>query len=199
MAQYVIYPTIDSFMRFTQPDLNFGANVSESLGVNYFGAGKTILDRPIANFDVSALAALTINAAQLEIQLVLSGTGGWLAHIERCTRPAAWTELGVTWNKYDGATAWTTAGGDYDTVTPGEVNFNVPAQSGLLVITGLKAYVDDAIALRSNILSLILKADNENPGVAQQATWNSRDASSKGWLLRVDTPGGRRFNMRNYW
>lgn len=73
-------------------------------------------DRSLLRFDFASLpTGSTLNAASLTV--TVSGTYGGNPNAEsmnvhRLTQ--AWTEGGVTWNRYDGTTNWAAAGGDYD-------------------------------------------------------------------------------------
>jgi hypothetical protein len=168
-------------------DTNYGAASAIAHGTLYEGA-KTNLDRPIANFDVSLVAARTINAAELHRSFAGGFGVSFGAKIFRCTRPTTWTELGVTWNKYDGTNSWTAGGGDYDSSTPTPIAFTEGAAE---TITGLKPFVDDAIANRGNILSIIIRADNEDPGIDAWISWHSKDTPSPIgiWFLLIDYAG----------
>ena len=86
-------------------------------------------DRSLLRFDFSQLpAGSSISAANLN--LTVTGTYGGNPSGEsmdayRLTQ--TWTEGGVTWNKYDGSTAWATAGGDYN----GTVRASSTANAGI--------------------------------------------------------------------
>jgi hypothetical protein len=168
MTEATFNPTIDSFMDLENPASNNGGSATLLLGSRYFGSTKTQLGRVIYNFNVSALVGLyaSIDAAQLELTFV--GSAGAtnpdpaLSTLYRCTRPATVTENGVTWDKYDGSNAWTTGGGDYDASTPTPVAFNIASGATSATITGLLAFVTDAITNRSNIVSLIHRIDDES-------------------------------------
>lgn len=67
-------------------------------------------------FDVSSIANdVTVDAGTFSISTVGGGIESvfsWgTAYIRRVTQ--AWTEAGITWNTYDGANNWSTAGGDF--------------------------------------------------------------------------------------
>jgi len=107
----------------------------------------------------------------------------------------------VTWNKYDGVNAWTTGGGDTDA----GLNFAYTEASttGEHTITGLLTLVEDALANRDGIVSMILRQDTD-PGVTSYVQYHSLDPPPFGtdynWWLVIDytpPPGGG--SMRNYW
>jgi len=186
MATLDIAVTIDSYMNLVAPNTN-NDTFLVGLGGRYVGSAKYQLNRPIMNFDVSALAGKTINAAELRLDVEISqnpATGGesrrgrWggatTCTIYRCTRPTTWTEAGVTWNKYNGVSNWTSAGGDFDRTTPAPAGFEMALATGMQVIPGLKGFVEDALANRGNVLSVIVKADDEAPGETHDEWFASR-------------------------
>ena len=170
---------IDSHMDEVNPTTNFGSAGSVECGPVYV-LSLTKVMRGIVNFDVSSLFNRKIESAQLEFSRNGEFNPGFAATIYRCTRPADWTEGGVTWNKYDGSNDWTAAGGDLDLVTPTPkaIASFLPA-SGVNIITRLKHFVIDAIANRSNIVSLIIKADDETATSIGETHWVS-------WLAQAD-------------
>lgn len=141
-----------------------GASGNLGVGIYILGSSKFTLARALINFDVSALVGIysSIDAAQLEMIVPSRNVvGSPPGKVYRCTRPDTWVEADATWNKYDATNNWTTAGGDYDGSTPTPVAFTLPG-SGDWTVTGLTAFVTDAIASRSNIVSMILRMDDES-------------------------------------
>jgi hypothetical protein len=189
-----VYCVSDSMMDAVNVDANFGASDFLNVGVLYFGAGKTGNYRAIGTFDLSSLMGAVVNAAELHRQVSGVYGGGFAAHIGRCTRPGTWTEGGVTWNKYDGVSAWSTGGGDIDGGL--DLAYTEAGATGDHVITGLKALVDDALANRAGVAAVILRTDVD-PGVTAYITYRSReDVGGVNWRLVVDytlpSPPGRR-------
>ncbi len=84
-------------------------------------------------------------------------TGGFLTGdtftIHRLTQPN-WTELGATWNNYNGSNTWATAGGDF-VATPAQSLTIAAVQN--LVFDDLQSLVEDAVRLRGGILDLLIK------------------------------------------
>lgn len=85
------------------------------------GAGSDIAvyqarDRSLLRFDFGALpTGSSLNAANLVLTVSNPYGGNPNAesmNVHRLTQ--AWTEGGVTWNRYDGTNAWASGGGDYD-------------------------------------------------------------------------------------
>jgi hypothetical protein len=188
MAGFIAYAIIDSHLDGVSKDTNYGAATSIELGPVFIN-DKSKLMRGIGNFHVSALKGRTINSAQLEMTRSGLSNPGFDATLRRCTRPADWTEDGVTWNKYDGTNDWTTAGGDVDNSTPTPVSFSALPDGGLNVVTGLGPFVIDAIDNRNGIVSLILRADDEDPPATAWVAWTSKDSADGRWRLRIDHSG----------
>jgi hypothetical protein len=188
MPSLEIEPTMDSELNAHAADTNYGSAVEVIIGASYIGPAKTSLYRPIVNFDVSAVAGVQVDAALLRRQIYVSGGASVNAFVSRCTRPATWTEAGVTWNKYDGVNAWTAGGGDFDDMTPPKVTYLEAAGAGVVEILGLKGHVDDALANRSGVVSLIMRLDDETPDVSNFRYWYSKDTAPgpHRWRLIVD-------------
>jgi hypothetical protein len=190
MSIYTAPPEIDSEMNMEDPDVNYGAGGTCDWGVFYAGEIKTLLFRAIVNFDVSALSGRTINSAKLVRYIFSVQGGGWAATIYRCTRPSTWTEGGVTWNKYDGANTWTSEGGDLDETTPTPKTLTETSSTGRHEISGMGSFVTDALSLRSGLVSLIMRADDEDPGTTKYVNWHSKESTGGGrWRLVVDHSG----------
>lgn len=200
MATATFQASKDSQMEgITYPNNNYGGATILSTVVMYASGTKAFLFRPIVNFDVSSIAGHTINSAKLVAVATSTSGSGWTAKVSRCTRPATWTEMGVTWNKYDGSNAWTAGGGDFDDTTPAAVIFSDPGGAGSFDITGLVNHVTDAISNRSNIVSLILRLSDEDPGVNEGLGVKSREHADTAdrWYLEVDyTPVVASENLR---
>jgi hypothetical protein len=185
-----ITPTIDSFLSgigATQ-DVNFGTELYCVHRATYLGGLKLSWNRAIANFDLNVIDPKTINAASLHRYMFdIINPGGVQAVLMRCTRPDEWTELGVTSKKYDGVGSWVTFGGDVDEVgPPAKLTYTEATATGWHSITGLKPLVEDALANRAGILSIITRLNDENPLVNHQFAWRSREYGSNIWYLEVD-------------
>lgn len=193
MATANIDATIDSVMEgIDDADANDGAGLNVAMGVQYMGEEKTYWHRPIGNFDVSSIATSVINSAKMRCYAWNIWALSCNATIYRCTRPSTWTEMGVTANDYDGVNPWTAPMGDYEVangeaVTP--VGFVGPAGAGWHEIEGLLEFVTDAIANRSNIVSVIMRLDDEDPAVNDGFRWYSSeyvtDAGLR-WEIEID-------------
>ncbi|KKK66529.1 hypothetical protein LCGC14_2963180, partial [marine sediment metagenome] len=126
---------IDSLISGVQNNMNAGSHDSIIHDVVYGGGEKLQWRRGIANFDVSALAGAIINSAKLVREIVNITTPGQLAILSRCTRPADWVELEVTWDNYKVGGAWTLVGGDFDD------DSRLAADLGLDSLAGAEAVV----------------------------------------------------------
>lgn len=114
MATLTIQPSnIDAYIRSDGADINYG-------DVAYLIISTTAgsIFRSILKFDFSALpVGAIISAATLSLYLfsdlgdIPAGRTYWAYELTQ----TSWTEMGATWNKYNGTNPWTTAGGDYTT------------------------------------------------------------------------------------
>jgi hypothetical protein len=107
-------PIVDSMVLNGAPDTNVG-----SYTYMYVWVGSpTDYRRSLIRFNFSALPdGAIITAASLGLYYYSTygldpvGRIYWVYELIQ----TGWTELGTTWNKYDGANNWVTAGGDYIT------------------------------------------------------------------------------------
>lgn len=193
-------PTKDSRMQQDAPTVNYGASGSVEEELTFIGGVKTTWGRAILAFDVSSIpAAATINSAKLirEVDTIFGAGNCWVTRITR----ADWTETGVSWNDYKGGTPWTVAGGDLDTATPAQVGFAEPAATGSHQVTGLLAFVTDAIANRANIVTFVTRMQDEGAsGPNRGAAWHSKEGVTDP-ILEVDytPPAGGADRRRGRW
>jgi len=190
MPELTIYAITDSYMEgISYPNTNYGADTQVRVGTSYV-VSKTSLHRAIGNFDVSPLAGKVLNSVKMVRHYTAVTNGGFLSKISRCTKPALWTEGGVTWNKYDGSNNWSAAGGDFnDAGPPAAVTYTEPTTIGVKEIqdAGLLAFVQDALDNRGGLASLIIRATNEAPGGTAKVAWYAKDSgTSWRWQLVVD-------------
>jgi hypothetical protein len=199
MPEIMYEPYADAAMSGINPDTNYGAGTSISLGVAYFGGGKSEFYRAILDFDVSDLAGESIASARLERFVYdVVGEPGAGAQIVRCTRPGAWVDSEVTWNNYKTGSAWTTPGGDLSLVAPAPVAYTEAGVTGWHAVTGLGAFVDDALANRGGIVSLVLRLADETPDASAEYVFFSTRSTLHQPRLVVEygeaapMPAGRR-------
>lgn len=191
-------PTADSWMDYSFPTVNYGSAAYLLMGVKYSGPTKTGLRRPIFRFDVSSLpGGVSITTAKLTLEVIAYDGGGAGSKASRCTRENTWVEGEVTWDDYKSATAWTSAGGDYDdTGPPAAVSFSLPSSNGPFDITGLATQVQDAYDSRSGIYSIILRLDDEDPGSDEGIQFDARSGSTPP-VLEVIYPVSGTFPFAN--
>ncbi|MDP3768699.1 MAG: DNRLRE domain-containing protein, partial [Dehalococcoidia bacterium] len=190
---YKTYATKDSFMSATpasEKSINYGALTVVEHGIDYAGPDKSVWRRALGNFDVAPLSGRTINSAKLVRRMVFIAGSPVSARVSRCTRPADWVESEVTWLNYKSGSAWTAGGGDYDDVTPVKVDYTEASGNGEHEITGLAAFVTDALNNRSGIVSVIMRLVEESPGVDQYYQWRAKEYGGRDrWRLVVDHSG----------
>lgn len=197
-----VVASLDSYMNSDNPDTNYEPGQVIHFGPVFLGGGKDLRQRPIGNFNVSALAGSAVNSAKLRRYTWGITNGGFAATIYRCKQPDTWVESEVTWNDYKLNAAWLAPGGDVDNIIPTPVGYIEATTVGFHEITGLKGLVEDAVANRSNIVSLIIVADDENPGVTHEVNWYDRllAITARRWRLVIDFASpdpGRRGGQRS--
>src|SRR3990172_4020184 len=91
------------------PDTNFGSATFLRLGMSIEDYSTY---RAFIKFDLSTLPDnATISSAKMSLFLQANEIGGYARTYRVYRQKRAWTEAGVTWNKYDGTNAWQSAGG----------------------------------------------------------------------------------------
>lgn len=165
---------MDAQIYDTAPNTNTGAATSLTYG--FTTVKSTSIYRAVMRFDVSRLSgrSKTITAARI-IACSTGDTTDPGSQTFGCYKitttggtnyGTGWTEGGVTWNKYDGANNWGTAGGSFEATTP-----TPPTWSHAAVASGdfdmvpdsanFRAMVQDAIDNEAGILSVIVKRTSE--------------------------------------
>ena len=160
-----INPSQDVWIRSGSPTSNQNGGVSnyQTLRIGFTSTGSFLILRTLLHFDLTNLPAnIVVDAASLSMQSVLVtepplGAGTFF----RLTR-SDWLEGEATWNSYKTASAWTSAGGDWDAA----VSVAIPALATQEEVAweeffGFAAIVQDALDNRSGHLHMIGKADNE--------------------------------------
>lgn len=145
----------DAYLATSSPTTNYGTNPLMAVG---FQSGKSSFTyRGIIEFDLTSIpSGAYVKRSILTMVTSIAAATASPSHIKRLD--TAWSEGTATWNA-----PWTTAGGDF--VSDDEVAFNLPTATGTLDID-ITDLVQDAIANRSGILSLILKRDTEALGTS---------------------------------
>ncbi len=132
---------------------NYGNDVVLNLGTQNIGKGSQTLFRAILRFDLTSLIGTQIDDATLTLTAATGNVTGDTFRVHRITQ-TNWTELGATWNKYDGASNWAAAGGDFDSTHADEVTINSIQN---LVFTSMQSIVADAIDNRAGVLNILVK------------------------------------------
>ncbi len=169
------------------------------VGETYTGNSKSQRQRALLTFDLTAPTLLgrplnaddAIVAAELVLRVNgLYGAGGWPVDIKRISR-ADWDYRTVTWNQYKESNNWTATGGDTAT-PPAAVAYNSPALTGPFTISGLAAFVTDALANRAGKLHMLHVPQNDNPGhdALYIAYGNLADSTSPVLNVTFTTKGG---------
>lgn len=186
MAVITIVATRDTHLHSGFQDASQESPTFIVHGFDYVGDVKSGAIRALVNFDLSAIAASTVNTALLRRTIRgIGGAGGTNGRLSRCTRPADWVEAEATWRNYRAGNAWTTAGGDFDDAgPPAAVTYTEPIATGLHTITGLAALAQDALDNRGNLLSLITRILTDT-GVDNWYEWDpSEDVAP--WEVEID-------------
>jgi hypothetical protein len=134
--------------------VNLGTQAATPIGATTIVKGTTYC-RYLARFE---LTDIPIGSAIVSAKLTLvkdSGTypNGAAFRLRRVTR-GDWTELGATWNLYDGTNSWTVSGGDVD--EEGGTEINLASSDTQLVFADLERLVADAITFRGGLLNLLV-------------------------------------------
>lgn len=124
-------------------------------GLNYGGAGELIVYatsstwnyRVLVQFDLSSIPpGSTVTSATLKLNYYRwdpNDPAGRTLWANRLTQ--SWTEMGVTWSRYDGTNLWSNPGGDYD--LGDSASATVPSSFGWMTWTVtdiVKAWIEDS-------------------------------------------------------
>jgi len=146
----------DAYLFQQTPDTNYGTN-AEIAVLDY----NTLMSHSLLRFDFSTLpVGAIITAAELDLYYYMLEAGdpvGRTYWAHELTQPA-WTELGTTWNKYDGTNAWAIAGGDY--ITTNGASVVMPASFGWVSWNVLNL-VKHFQSVHSSIANFLIKDGTE--------------------------------------
>ncbi|HUV84560.1 MAG TPA: DNRLRE domain-containing protein, partial [Methanosarcinales archaeon] len=111
--------TKDNLLYYGAADTNYG----DLTRVNIQGNKNGMACRSLLHFDTSDIPdGATFSQGDISLYCYEEVATTMTGYAARLTQ-LGWTELGSTWNKYDGTNAWTTAGGDFTTTN--QVGINV--------------------------------------------------------------------------
>jgi len=149
------------------PDANFGT------ALTFRTTEVPNAFRSLLHIDLSAYIGRVITAGSLVLTNAAASSNAILK-IHRVTQ-TAWNEGAVSWNKYDSANSWISAGGDFDP-TPAQTLGPFSAAPGSTVtFNNLVALIQDALDNRSGHLHAILMWTNDTTNVG---TFHSSEASA---------------------
>jgi len=134
---------------------NFGSWSTLNIGTLTLMKGELAYYRSILRFDLTALVGASIIDATLTLTTQIGSVTGETFTIHRLTQPN-WTELGATWNTYNGSNNWGAAGGDFVS-TPAQSLTISSVQN--LVFDQLKPLVEDAIKNRGGFFDVLIKSN----------------------------------------
>ena len=154
MAVATLQPTADTYTSGGSQSTNFGTSNFVLAGVATPGKSAQIL-RGLFRFSLaSLLTAESIDEAVLTFFIYSNNAATATFGVHRITQPA-WTELGATYLKYDGANNWAGAGGDFD-ASAWQAGI-APLDDTYLIFDSVLAAVVDAIDNRGGVLDTLLK------------------------------------------
>ena len=148
MATLTVQPSAkDSTLQQIAPTINYGS----AAAIYVADRDGSRNARAVIEFDISGLPVdMAITSATLSLYYYdyhaadgygnPSGKTVWAYKLTRTD----WVEAQVTWNIYKTANNWTTAGGDYVTVTPSGGSTTFPAAAGAWMNWNVKAIVQNA-------------------------------------------------------
>lgn len=169
---------------------NYGTNPEWYYNVIYISGAKSLVYRQLATWTIpSEIASAEINKALLTWTATPNPSSGVACSIYRVTQ--AWTEAGVTWNKYNGVTNWAAAGGDYAEWATA-LDFTSSTASCRMEID-VTVQVKAAIDSYSRLFDILIRLDGESPGASKGDTGNSKEGTlviSRPYLIIVRPPFG---------
>jgi len=174
-------PTADTGIFSGDPDATLGDSPQVFVGNDTSNAERALL-----RFDLTAVPSqATITSCTLTVDVVTRNQpkAGKIYRLKQ----QAWVEDRATWNRYDGATAWTTPGtfdlteGQSDVVVSagadGPIAYAQPTTTGAFTFPDLAALCQDAVANRGGSLDLMIKQDDDAPGATAEFSFSRRTDS----------------------
>ena len=149
-------------------DTNFGTNAYLQIGEWNAGTG---LSRTLIKFDLSSIpVSAIISSAVFTITYGNTDASNSARTLSAYRQKRAWTEAGATWNKYDGASSWQTAGGlganDCEATDIGGVSVaaspaNNTAYDITLTAAKVQEWVSGAFANNGFLLKVATETDDQ--------------------------------------
>jgi len=161
----------DNYLRQDAATANYGGVTNVDVGSRDGARNR----RSILKFDMSTIpTGATVISATLSLNYY--GYAGsnpvdrtyWAYRITQ----TAWTELGSTWNTYDGTNSWASVGGDY-TTTDG-ASTTVPGSYGWMSWT-VTAQVQYAMNSVGKVAHFLIRDATEDSATQYQASFHSKE------------------------
>ncbi|MHA1304222.1 MAG: DNRLRE domain-containing protein [Candidatus Heimdallarchaeaceae archaeon] len=161
--------TKDTEINKEYPTTNYGSQTTLTI---YQNSQQTIWKRFLLHFDISDIPNnATFSQGDLSLYWYSGALNKSYWYLYRLTT-INWTELGATWNKYDGTNDWTTAGGDWTTTNGSSGNYDYLDFPCWKTISNI-ALIQDCYDNQSKNIHLIMK--NIEDGYNRSASCYSRD------------------------
>jgi hypothetical protein len=190
-------PNADTGITSGDPDANLGGFPQIFIGNDTHEAKRALL-----RFDLTAVPpGSTITSCTLVVDVVTHNNPG-SGKIHRL-KQTAWVESAATWNRYDGATGWTTPGAFNPSeaqsdvvVTPGPdgpIAYTAPTKTGAFTFPDLTTLCQDAVTNRGSSLDILVKQDDDTPGTTAEFSISRRTDSveaQRPMLMVAFVPGG---------
>ena len=171
-----------TYISLTNPANNYGTG--NTFSVSGYGATETM--RGLLFFDCTSIpAGTTITSAKMRLYATAEygGSRDYVAH--KLTR-GTWVETGATWNNYASGSAWTTAGGDYDTTVIGRATKDASA-TNVWVEFDVTAAAQAWISTSSTNYGMLIKVEDETGNVRNDFTSDENaDTTHRPQLLLSD-------------
>lgn len=190
----------DAMIYSPAPDTNRGDVVNMVVGDDDSNASTAyhgLIKGDLASASPSIPSNAIIDAVRVKLYNYFAengGTGPATRTVSLYRLLRAWTELGVTWNKYNGTNAWGTAGGENTTsdrsstvsaaATIGAATNAYVVFSGAQLVADVQAFVNSTLTNNG----WLLKADSELCGVAPYSSsyFYTRDNATSKPIIEID-------------
>lgn len=197
MAQPTVDPTLtlqpdatagkDTRLNKSNPTANLGTNVNLD---QTYDVGNDVR-RGLCQFDLSSIAAGANVSSGVFTLVCRSDNAATGVEVHRLTQ--AWTELGATWNTYDGANAWATAGGDYDAVVAGlnsTLNFVNGTSYDFTLTTLVQQWVNGTYVNNGMLTRVTTEAGVAGLGLFASSSDNATPANRPKLVVIYTLPSG---------
>lgn len=174
----------DNFIEQATPTSNNGTATT----LDVIMTGGATPRRGLLEFDITSIpSGSTVTSATLSL-FTSNGLTNVNTSIHRVTQ--AWTEAGSTWNKYDGITDWTSAGGDYDATADANATPSSTA-AGTQTDFDIKALVQEWVDGTANYGMLVkITTESGNTTGHQFASSDNATAGYRPKLVVNYSPSG---------